>query len=147
MQITHYQVWFIVAAALAVVEMVSGTFYLFLLALAAFGAGLAAWWGLSASVQIGVMAIIAAIGYVGIRRLKPVRREEETSLDVGNRVEWLGTTPAGYWRVRYRGTEWQATPETSGTSPEKPLIVGKVKGNVLIVKNLPSVHPGHGDGE
>ena len=41
----HYWYWFIAAAALFVLEMFSGTFYLLVASIALLGAGIAAWFG------------------------------------------------------------------------------------------------------
>lgn len=135
MQITAYQIWFIAAALLAGVEMLSGTFYLAVLSLAAVGSGAAALYGVSVNVQFGITVVITILGSVVARRLKNAKHPELGCLDAGNPVEWIAATADGSWRVRYRGTEWLARPLTADTSPEKPLIINDTKGNILIVKN------------
>lgn len=130
-----YQVWFIIAAALAAIEMLTGTFYLFVLALAAAGSGFASWGGASLTAQLAAAVIIAILGFIAARRLKHAKNSGFVSLDAGNPVEWTGETADGHWRVRYRGADWQARPETPDTNPAAPLIISATRGNILIVKN------------
>lgn len=131
-----YQAWFVIAAVLAVVEMLTGTFYLFVLALASVGSGFASWCGVSLTVQLCVAVGIAVLGFILAHKLKRARHGEFVNLDTGNPVEWTGKTSDGYWRVRYRGTDWQARPESPDTDPAAPLVISAIQGNILIVKNF-----------
>ncbi len=58
--------WAILGLALVIVELMSGTFYLLVLGIAAFGAALAAWLGQGFPVQAVVAAVIAALGCYGV---------------------------------------------------------------------------------
>ena len=59
-------IWAILGLALVIVELMSGTFYLLVLGVAAFGAALAAWLGQPFPVQAVVAAVIAALGCYGV---------------------------------------------------------------------------------
>ena len=54
--------WAILGLALVIIELLTGTFYLLMLAIAAFGAALAAWLGQPFGVQAVVAAAVSAAG-------------------------------------------------------------------------------------
>ena len=85
--------------------------------------------------QLAAAVIIAILGFIAARRLKHAKNSGFVSLDAGNPVEWTGETADGHWRVRYRGADWRARPETPDTNPAAPLIISATRGNILIVKN------------
>jgi membrane protein implicated in regulation of membrane protease activity len=58
----HAVVWAVTGLVLVIVELLTGTFYLLMLGVAAFGAALAAWLGLEFSGQAIVAVAISAIG-------------------------------------------------------------------------------------
>src|SRR5512138_450406 len=58
--------WAIVALVLVIAELVSGTFYLLMLGVAAFGAAGAAWLGHDFAVQAIVAAVLGAAGCYGV---------------------------------------------------------------------------------
>ncbi|WP_374352406.1 NfeD family protein [Chitinimonas sp.] len=124
-----YLVWFVLAAVLAGLELLSGTFYLLLYGLACAMGGLLAWAGAGEAWQYGLSAVFAVAGTIWLRRrkfLKPAETSE--SLDIGQRVSvesWTGENTA---RVRYRGTGWDAelaAPLSAGNSTDTvALLVG-----------------------
>ena len=59
-------IWAILGLTLVIVELLSGTFYLLMLGIAAFGAALAAWLGQPFGVQAVVAAVVAAAGCYGV---------------------------------------------------------------------------------
>src|SRR5512141_932093 len=103
--------WAILGLTLIIVELLTGTFYLLVLGIAAFGAALVAWIGQPFPVQAIVAAVIAALGCYGVhvyhakgttRRMAPVDAGQPASfenwIDRGGRLA----------RVRYRGALWDA---------------------------------------
>ena len=62
----HSLVWAVTGLVLVIVELVTGTFYLLMLGVAAFGAALAAWLGLPFSAQTVVAVLVSAIGCYGV---------------------------------------------------------------------------------
>src|SRR5258706_16294221 len=58
--------WAILGLALVIVELLTGTFYLLMLGIAAFGAALAAWLGQGIGVQAIVAAVISGAGCYGV---------------------------------------------------------------------------------
>ena len=107
----HY-IWWIVAAALAVVEMTTGSLYLLVLALAATAAGVLAWFGFGLSSQ---WACAVAMGVIGPfllhqykKRCATTQPKMDNNLDIGRTVDVLTWNADGTARVHYRGTQWDA---------------------------------------
>ena len=115
-----YLLWMIAGLVLVIVELVSGTFYLLMLGVAAFGAAAAAWLGLGFPLQSIVAGVVAGGGCYAVHlyrvknsstRMAPVDQGQPASFE-----SWLDRT-AGLARVRYRGASWDARIE-DGASAE-----------------------------
>jgi membrane protein implicated in regulation of membrane protease activity len=103
--------WAILGLTLVIVELLSGTFYLLVLGIAAFGAALVAWFGQPFGVQAVVAAVIAAVGCyaVHVYRARNTTRQM-TPVDAGQPASfesWVDPA-ARLARVRYRGALWDA---------------------------------------
>jgi len=106
--------WAILGLTLVIVELLSGTFYLLMLGLAAFGAALAAWLGQPFGVQAVVAAAIAGIGCYGVHLYRARNATQQmASVDAGQpaRFESWVDEGARLARVRYRGASWDAIVE------------------------------------
>jgi len=103
--------WAILGLTLVIVELLTGTFYLLVLGIAAFGAALAAWLGQPFPVQAVVAAVIAALGCYGVHvyRAKNTTRQM-AHVDAGQPASFENWVDQGarLARVRYRGTSWDA---------------------------------------
>ena len=133
--------WAILGLALVLVELVTGTFYLLMLALAGFGAALAAWLGQPFGVQAVVAALIAGAGCYGVHVYRAKNAKGQmTPLDAGQPASfevWLDQG-ASRARVRYRGASWDAlvemNPEEAAACKEgAQLYVISANGNTLKV--------------
>ena len=112
--------WAILGLALVIAELLTGTFYLLMLALAAFGAALAAWLGQSFGVQSVVAALIAAIGCYGVHLYRARSAGERMApVDAGQRAQFEGWVDQGarLARVSYRGASWDAVVEPDAGAP------------------------------
>ena len=129
--------WAILGLALVIVELLTGTFYLLMLAIAAFGAALAAWLGQGIGVQAIVAAVIAAAGCYGVHVYRAKNAKGQmTPLDAGQPASfesWVDQE-ARLARVRYRGASWDALVD-GGSSPDAGamLYVVSTSGNTLKV--------------
>ena len=141
-----YLLWIIAGFALAIVELLTGTFYLLMLAAAAFGAGAIAWAGQGFPLQAVVAAGIAAAGCwaVHIWRAKNAT-EQMAPVDAGqpaNFESWIDES-AGLARVRYRGASWEARIAAAGEGagglqPGALLYVTQTRGSMLeVARNRP----------
>ncbi len=137
----EYFLWAILGLALVLVELLTGTFYLLMLAIAAFGAGFAAWLGQPFGVQAVVAAVISAAGCYGAHLYRAKNAKQQMApVDAGQpaRFENWVDQGAGRARVRYRGAAWDAlvemNPEKAAAFEEGALLyVISVNGNTLKV--------------
>jgi membrane protein implicated in regulation of membrane protease activity len=129
--------WAIVGLVLVITELVTGTFYLLMLALAAFGAAAAAYFGQAFPVQSVVAAVVAAAGCYGVHLYHAKSSKEKMpSIDTGMPASfesWIDAT-ARLARVRYRGASWDARVEDGeALEPGALLYVVSTDGNTLKV--------------
>jgi membrane protein implicated in regulation of membrane protease activity len=132
-----YLIWLVAGFLLVIVELVSGTFYLVVLGVAALAGGAVAFAGLPFSVQAVVAAALAVGGIFWVNRVR--RRStgvKMRSLDIGQpaRFERWVDRAAGQARVKHRDALWDATVvgEISG-EPGEVLTVISIDGNTLKV--------------
>jgi membrane protein implicated in regulation of membrane protease activity len=106
-----YLYWIVAGIVLVIVELLTGTFYLLVLGVAASGGAALAYFGLPFAAQAALATAIAVIGVVIVHRYR-ARLHSPTAapMDVGQRVtldSWVNEAE-GLARVRYRGTLWDA---------------------------------------
>jgi len=139
MQIQYW--WWSLALALAILELLSGTFYLLVLALGCAAAGLAAAAGGPLWVQFLAAATVSLAGAAWIRRVRagapkpaPAGRNPDVVADVGERVRVDAWDSAGRARIQYRGTQWNV--ELAAGQAPKPgdYTIREVSGNRLILE-------------
>lgn len=142
--------WWILAGALAAVELQSGTFYLLMLAVGAVAGALAAHFGLGPTTQIGVAAGmgVLSVGALWWRRHSrpdalPTEHNPQALLDIGQTVQVLAWTPEGTARVSYRGADWTARlsvhpgePLPHPLPPPGAYRITGIHGSQLIVETL-----------
>jgi membrane protein implicated in regulation of membrane protease activity len=129
--------WAILGLTLVIVELMTGTFYLLVLGVAAFGAALAAWLGQGFPLQAIVAAVISALGCYGVHvhRTRNTTRQM-ASLDAGQPANFENWVDEGarLARVRYRGASWDAQVDGEGTVDAGALLyVLTANGNTLKV--------------
>ena len=134
--------WAIAGLVLVITELVTGTFYLLMLAVAAFGAAAAAYLGQAFPVQSVVAAVVAAAGCYGVHLYRAKSSKEKMPpIDTGMPASFENWVDAGarLARVRYRGASWDARVEGSeALEPGALLYVVTTEGNLLKVA---SRHP------
>jgi membrane protein implicated in regulation of membrane protease activity len=111
MPMDSYLIWLAAGFVLVIAELVSTTFYLLVLGVAAFAGAAAAWAGAGFGVQTLAAAAIALAGVAWVHQhRKTSKTPAMPSLDVGQAVHfesWVDQ-PAGMARVKYRGAQWDA---------------------------------------
>ncbi len=108
--------WWVLTAVLVVLELVTGTFYLLVLALGCAGGGIAALAGIGISGQIGVTALVCMAGWAYLRRRQKQKSllvgssagDSAVNLDVGEILDVVAWQGKRTCEVRYRGAVWQA---------------------------------------
>ena len=134
-------IWVVVGFGLVIAELVTGTFYLLVIALGFFAAGVCAALNANFIVQSVVGSVVALAGAWYIHHWHESQRSKDAGksnlLDRGQPVVLEGWTneSAGIARVRYRGASWDARvpqgvphPETGAT-----LYIEGQEGSVLLV--------------
>ena len=130
-----YWIWWIIAGALVVAELVTGTFFLLALGVAFAVGGIAAWLGASFEVQLLVAAVLAVAGTVVAHhwRRRTARHPDAPAFDIGQAVRVQGWNPDGSARVSYRGTLWQAEPATPETPRAETMYIVAMRGSTLVI--------------
>lgn len=130
-----YTYWFILALVLLGAEMMSGTFYMLVLAVAVALGGVAALAGLDMAWQISVAGVAAVIGILILRRSKVIRTPDANndSFDIGQSVRVIAWHDDGSVRVHYRGAEWDAQTAEADTPHDAPLYIKSIQGSKLIL--------------
>lgn len=142
MELHHW--WWIMALALGVTELLTGTFYLLVLAIGSAAAGLAAWLGASLTVQILAAAALAVAGWAWLwhhdarhgGRPAP-DSDPDVVLDVGTRLRIEDWSARRQTRAQYRGASWAI--ELDDTEPDDAgraglFVIARVVGSHLIVR-------------
>ncbi len=130
--------WWLAAGVLVTAELLSGTFYLLLLALGCVAAAVAAHAGAGSVAQIAVAALTGAGATAAwhLRRARspksaPVESNRDANLDIGERVVVEAWAADRCTRVHYRGSTWSArlAPDMPARSGEHVIVA--VQGNQL----------------
>jgi membrane protein implicated in regulation of membrane protease activity len=128
--------WLLLGLVLVVVELMTGTFYLLILGLAAGVGSLVAWLGGPFWMQALLASIAAVAGGIMVRRSKSAATAGSNSMDVGQTVvleSWVSESQR-LAKVRYRDASWEA--EVLGDDHVEPgtvLYVAGADGNRLEV--------------
>lgn len=133
--------WWIATGALVGVELVTGTFYLLMLALGTACAALAAHAGLGLNAQLLAMALLGG-GATVMWHFKRSRTNDvgtrletrDVSLDVGERVHVAQWQPDGLAMVQFRGSSWQARFEGQGPPSPGAHVIVALEGNRLMLR-------------
>ena len=137
----EYWWWTIAGIALIIAEVISGTFYLLVIGLAALAGAAAAYLHYSFWVQAAIAAAIAIGGVVLVTRFRKNRGSAPgVALDVGQSVvldAWVNEKDR-LARVRYRNALWDAKVlDEPGAEAGRTLYIRHVEGNTLHVSATP----------
>ena len=132
-------IWWLVTGGLVAAELMSGTFYLLMLAMGATAAAVAAHLGMGLNVQLVTAALIGGSAVV-LWRQKSLRREAQVStelhLDIGETVEVIAWDANGTAQVKHRGANWTAVCTSAHTpSPGTHRIQG-IQGSRLVLEKI-----------
>ncbi len=133
--------WWLLAGAAVAVEMLTGTFYLLMLAVGAVAGALVAHMGGSLTTQIVVAALVgggavAAWHAVRSRQGGAADADNNIDFDAGEAVHvdaWSGDHTT---TVRYRGTTWTAVPAEGTPQGTGPHRVREISGSRLVVEKI-----------
>lgn len=106
--------WGVLGLVLVIAELLTGTFYLLMLGIAAFGASAAAGLGQPFAVQTVIAFVVAAAGCYGVHVWRAKHHSEQMpQIDAGMPASFESWVDPGarLARVRYRGASWDARVE------------------------------------
>jgi len=138
--------WIIVGFALVIAELVTGTFYLLVLGLAAFVAAVIAWLGGNMLAQSVIGGVVGIAGAWFVHHWHGAHRDtkgrDNNFLDRGQPVVLDGWSNenAGIARVKYRGALWDArivAEPTARPVPGTTLYIEGQEGPLLLVRQQP----------
>jgi membrane protein implicated in regulation of membrane protease activity len=138
---TDSTLWWLLAGAAIVFELLTGTFYLLMLAAGLVAAALAAQAGATLTVQIVMAAVVgggAVMGWNLFRQKNAASTRSganrDVNLDIGETVQVESWQPDGSTSVKYRGAQWSAVPAV-GTQPALGAHrIVEVRGSQLILE-------------
>lgn len=133
--------WLVLAGVLVVFELLTGTFYVLMIAIGmAFGA-VAAVFGFNLPVQILVAAVVGVIATGILHRSRfgrPLRqdaaRDPNVNIDIGQSVQVAAWTD-GKARVMYRGAQWDVDLAPGAIAGAGSFKIVEVRGSRLVVSN------------
>ncbi|MGE0499270.1 MAG: NfeD family protein [Ramlibacter sp.] len=136
-------IWWLLTGAAVAVELLTGTFYLLMLAIGLAAAALAAHLGLTLTVQLLVAAAVGGGAVVAWHLLRNRQAagpapgaNRDINLDVGESLHVDAWNPDGTASVRYRGANWTVIPvpgTVPGTGAHR---VREVVGSRLVVEKI-----------
>jgi membrane protein implicated in regulation of membrane protease activity len=134
--------WMVLAFGLLILELLTGTFYLLVIAVAIAAGGLANLAGAPFTLQLVVAAVIGLAGSLWLRRSRLGRLASESdalqNLDIGQAVRidsWGADNTA---RAHYRGAEWDVLLAPGETPTPGDFVIRSVQGSRLVVARRPN---------
>lgn len=132
--------WWLAAGAVVVAELLTGTFYLLMVALGLFAAALGAHAGLPIALQIVAAAVVgggAVVAWYQLKKRRPgdpsTGADRSINLDVGETLLIDSWNADGTTTVKYRGAQWTAIHRPGITPATGMHRVAEVVGNRLLV--------------
>jgi membrane protein implicated in regulation of membrane protease activity len=135
--------WGVLGLVLVIAELLTGTFYLVMLGVAAFGAAAGAGLGLGFAAQSVIAFLVAAAGCYGVHVYRAKGKTQQMPpIDAGMPASFEAWIDAGarLARVRYRGASWDARVEgAEALEPGATVYVLAADGNTLkVAKTRPT---------
>ena len=147
-----WKVWLVVAAAIAMLEMFTGTLYLLMIAIGCAVGALVAWMGASTIIAFLVAGSVAILAMYTLSRSKLVNVNKKTdaahnpniNLDIGQALsvkQWDTREGIAKARVMYRGAMWDVELAPGATALPGLFTILEVRGSHFIVSNIVSSYP------
>lgn len=132
--------WWVAAGVAVAAELMTGTFYLLMVALGMAAAAVAGHLGLGGSAQVIAFAVVGggATALWHWRRSReplaaPVNENRDVNLDIGERVHVVAWGADRTTRVQYRGSTWTARLQHGAPAAPGAHQVAAVEGNWLVL--------------
>lgn len=133
-------IWWLAAGAVVAAELLTGTFYLLMVAVGLAAAAVVAHLGLSMPLQIVSAAVVgggAVVAWHWAKKRRPgdpsARADRSVNMDVGETIYIEAWNPDGTTLVKYRGAQWTAIHRPGITPATGMHRVAELVGNRLLV--------------
>ena len=129
--------WMVLAFGLLILELVTGTFYLLVIAVALAAGGIANLAGAPFTAQLVVAAVIGFGGALWLRRSRFGRLASEgdalQNLDVGQIIRIESWSAGNTARAQYRGAAWDVVLAPGEDAAPGDFVIRSVQGSRLVV--------------
>lgn len=136
----NYVWWFVIGFGLVVAELLTGTFYLLVIAVAFGAAGVAALVGAPIVLQLAIAAAFSVGGTLWLRQSRFGRRlhdrttsDHVQNMDVGQTLRVEQWTPNRTARANYRGATWDVELVPGEEPASGEFVIREITANRLIV--------------
>ncbi|MEO5686467.1 MAG: NfeD family protein [Burkholderiaceae bacterium] len=133
--------WWIAAGVLVAAELVTGTFYVLMLAIGCVFGALAGYAQISFFAQVAVAVVVgggAVLAWDRKRKSGPARpsaaANRDINLDIGEQVQVDGWAADGTARVPYRGSAWNVRYIGDGAAVAGAHVIAEVRHNELALR-------------
>ncbi len=141
----NYVWWFVIGFALVIAELLTGTFYLLVIAVAFGAAGMAALLGAPVVLQWATAAAVSLGGTLWLRQSRFGRRlrdratsDHVQNMDVGQTLRVDQWAPNRTARANYRGATWDVDLAPGEVPESGEFVIREIRANRLIVAAKPS---------
>ena len=133
--------WWVLTGVLVVLELVTGTFYLLMLALGAAAGALVAMAGLGLNTQLVTAAILGGLGAVLLgqwrkRQTTTPQEAQDQHLDLGATVQVDAWDAQGTAQVKHRGAAWTAVLAPGQIAVPGIYRIQTMAGNRLVLEKI-----------
>ena len=139
----HSTLWWLMTGAAVVAELLTGTFYLLMLAIGLAAGALAAHFGVGMEAQLVTSAAVGGGAVVACYLLRkrspsaqPAPSNRDVNLDVGETVQVDAWDSDGTAQVRYRGAQWTVLLRPGNAPASGMYRVAEVVGSRLLVDKI-----------
>lgn len=140
MDISASTLWWLLAGIAVAAELITGTFYLLMVALGLAAAALSSHLGLGTGMQLVAAAVVGG-GATALWHWKraraprsaPAAQNRDVNLDIGERIHVTAWDADRTTRVQYRGSTWQARLQPGVAAVAGEHRVTAVEGNWLVL--------------
>lgn len=140
---TESTLWWLLAGSAVVIELLTGTFYLLMLAIGLGAGALAAHAGASVVIQFVVAAAVGGGAVMGLNLFRqqkpsspPTSANRDVNLDIGETVQVDSWNPDGSTSIKYRGAQWRAV-HLEGKTPVPGMHrIVQVIGSQLVLEKI-----------
>ena len=139
---TDSTLWWLMAGIAIAAELLTGTFYLLMLAIGLVSAALAAHAGASMAIQLVVAAAVGGGAVTAWHLVRPrqpagpASANRDVNLDIGEVVQVDTWNDDGTAFVKYRGANWTVVPVAGTVQTTGPHRVREVIGSRLVVEKI-----------